>query len=109
MAQFETNNHDVLIVGGGGAGLRAAIAVAENNLKLSIAVVSKVYPIGGDLKRATAYTTADIQNFQTGSKPKQLEKRSRGFFTTWTDKVSPIHQLVIGDTGLSILLFVKIL
>jgi len=45
MAQFETNNHDVLIVGGGGAGLRAAIAVAETNPKLSIAVVSKVYPM----------------------------------------------------------------
>ena len=37
--------HDVLIVGGGGAGLRAAIAVAEANPKLSIAVVSKVYPM----------------------------------------------------------------
>ncbi len=37
--------HDVLIVGGGGAGLRAAIAVAEENPKLSLAVVSKVYPM----------------------------------------------------------------
>src|SRR5215469_864842 len=36
---------DVLIVGGGGAGLRAAIAAAEVNPKLSIAVVSKVYPM----------------------------------------------------------------
>src|ERR671937_22451 len=45
MARFETNDHDVLIVGGGGAGLRAAIAVAETNPKLSIAVVSKVYPM----------------------------------------------------------------
>jgi len=39
------HKHDVLIVGGGGAGLRAAIAVAETNPKLSIAVVSKVYPM----------------------------------------------------------------
>jgi len=38
-------SHDVLIVGGGGAGLRAAIAVAEINPKLSIAVISKVYPM----------------------------------------------------------------
>jgi succinate dehydrogenase flavoprotein subunit len=45
MAQFETNEHDVLIVGGGGAGLRAAIAVAEINPELSVAVVSKVYPM----------------------------------------------------------------
>jgi len=37
--------HDVLIVGGGGAGLRAAIAVAELNPKLSVATVSKVYPM----------------------------------------------------------------
>jgi succinate dehydrogenase flavoprotein subunit len=38
-------SHDVLLVGGGGAGLRAAIAAAEVNPKLSIAVVSKVYPM----------------------------------------------------------------
>ena len=38
-------SHDVLLVGGGGAGLRAAIAIAETNPRLSIAVVSKVYPM----------------------------------------------------------------
>src|SRR6059036_3043177 len=36
---------DVLIVGGGGAGLRAAIAVTETNPKLRVAVISKVYPM----------------------------------------------------------------
>jgi fumarate reductase flavoprotein subunit len=36
---------DVLIVGGGGAGLRAAIAAAEAYPKLRIAVISKVYPM----------------------------------------------------------------
>jgi succinate dehydrogenase flavoprotein subunit len=40
-----TRNHDVLLVGGGGAGLRAAIAIAETNPGLDIAVVSKVYPM----------------------------------------------------------------
>ena len=40
-----TPSHDVLLVGGGGAGLRAAIAIAETNPRLSIAVVSKVYPM----------------------------------------------------------------
>jgi fumarate reductase flavoprotein subunit len=38
-------SHDVLLIGGGGAGLRAAIAVAEVDPKLSVAVVSKVYPM----------------------------------------------------------------
>ncbi|MEE8106379.1 MAG: fumarate reductase (quinol) flavoprotein subunit [Planctomycetota bacterium] len=37
--------HDVLLVGGGGAGLRAAIAIAEADPDLSVAVVSKVYPM----------------------------------------------------------------
>src|SRR5919204_5309099 len=45
MAQYETNDYDVVIIGGGGAGLRAAIAVAEINPRLSIAVISKVYPM----------------------------------------------------------------
>ena len=37
--------HDILIVGGGGAGIRAAIAAAEANPDLDIAMVSKVYPM----------------------------------------------------------------
>ena len=37
--------HDVLLVGGGGAGLRAAIAIAETNPRLRVAIVSKVYPM----------------------------------------------------------------
>jgi len=42
---MDVSSHDILLVGGGGAGLRAAIAAAEVNPKLSIAVVSKVYPM----------------------------------------------------------------
>ena len=42
---MDVSSHDVLLVGGGGAGLRAAIAAAEVNPQLSIAVVSKVYPM----------------------------------------------------------------
>ncbi len=42
---MDISSHDVLLVGGGGAGLRAAIAIAEVNPKLSVAVVSKVYPM----------------------------------------------------------------
>ena len=42
---METIEHDVVIVGGGAAGLRAAIAAAEASDELSIALVSKVYPM----------------------------------------------------------------
>jgi len=42
---MDTSFHDVLLIGGGGAGLRAAIAVAEANPKLTVAVISKVYPM----------------------------------------------------------------
>lgn len=42
---IETFQADVVIVGAGGAGLRAAIAVAEADPKLTIALVSKVYPM----------------------------------------------------------------
>jgi fumarate reductase flavoprotein subunit len=41
----ETSSHDILLIGGGGAGLRAAIAIAEANPRIDIAMVSKVYPM----------------------------------------------------------------
>jgi fumarate reductase flavoprotein subunit len=41
----ETSSHDILLIGGGGAGLRAAIAIAETNSRTDIAMVSKVYPM----------------------------------------------------------------
>ena len=40
-----TAAHDVIMIGGGGAGLRAAIAIAETNPRLDVAVMSKVYPM----------------------------------------------------------------
>jgi fumarate reductase flavoprotein subunit len=42
---LDISSHDIVLVGGGGAGLRAAIAISETNPKLSVAVVSKVYPM----------------------------------------------------------------
>ena len=42
---MEVYKADVAIVGAGGAGLRAAIAVAESDPTLKIALISKVYPM----------------------------------------------------------------
>ncbi len=42
---METIKADVAIIGAGGAGLRAAIALAEADPKLKVALVSKVYPM----------------------------------------------------------------
>ena len=42
---MQTIQSDIVIVGAGGGGLRAAIAIAESNPELSIALISKVYPM----------------------------------------------------------------
>ncbi|HVP30287.1 MAG TPA: FAD-binding protein [Myxococcota bacterium] len=42
---MEVFRHDIVIVGGGAAGLRAAIAAVEADPKASVALVSKVYPM----------------------------------------------------------------
>jgi fumarate reductase flavoprotein subunit len=44
-AKMETIQADVAIVGAGGAGLRAAIAISQSDPKLRIALISKVYPM----------------------------------------------------------------
>src|SRR5215470_11780092 len=44
-ATMDLLSHDILIVGGGGAGLRAAIAIGEENPRLTVGVISKVYPM----------------------------------------------------------------
>jgi fumarate reductase flavoprotein subunit len=55
--------HDIVIVGGGGAGLRAAIAAAELSNELSIAVVSKVYPMRSHTVSAEGGTAAVLREF----------------------------------------------
>ena len=45
MSEEALGPHDVLMIGGGAAGLRATIAIAETNPELDVAVVSKVYPM----------------------------------------------------------------
>ncbi|MBI3681071.1 MAG: fumarate reductase (quinol) flavoprotein subunit [Acidobacteria bacterium] len=42
---LDISSHDLLIIGGGGAGLRAAIAASEVFPNLNIGIVSKVYPM----------------------------------------------------------------
>ncbi len=42
---MEVINTDIAIVGAGGAGLRAAIAVAEADPKMNVLLISKVYPM----------------------------------------------------------------
>ena len=63
----QVSRHDIVIVGGGGAGLRAAIAAAEANPKASIALVSKVYPMRSHTVSAeggAAAVARDDDNFE---------------------------------------------
>ncbi|MDE2235752.1 MAG: fumarate reductase (quinol) flavoprotein subunit [Gammaproteobacteria bacterium] len=53
---------DVAIVGAGGAGLRAAIAVAEADPALRIALISKVYPMRSHTVAAEGGSAAVVQS-----------------------------------------------
>jgi len=54
--------HDVLIIGGGGAGLRAAIAVVEANPRANVAILSKVYPMRSHTVSAEGGAAAVIKS-----------------------------------------------
>ena len=53
---------DVLIIGAGGAGLRAAIAVVETNPHLKVGIISKVYPMRSHTVSAEGGAAAVIKD-----------------------------------------------
>jgi succinate dehydrogenase/fumarate reductase flavoprotein subunit len=57
--------YDIVIVGGGAAGLRAAIAAAETSRSLRIAVVSKVYPMRSHTVSAEGGTAAVLRDYDS--------------------------------------------
>jgi len=58
---MEALAHDIVIVGAGIAGLRAAIAAAEVSNKIDVAVLSKVYPIRSHSVCAQGGTAATLR------------------------------------------------
>lgn len=59
---MQTFNADIAIIGAGGAGLRAAIAAAEANSNLNIALISKVYPMRSHTVAAEGGSAAVTQD-----------------------------------------------
>jgi len=57
--------YDIVIVGGGAAGLRAAIAAAEAHKSLRIVVVSKVYPMRSHTVSAEGGTAAVLRDYDS--------------------------------------------
>ena len=62
---MEHFSHDVLVIGGGAAGLRAAIAAAELSPKLDVAIVSKVYPMRSHTVSAEGGMAAVLRDYDS--------------------------------------------
>ncbi len=61
----ERFSYDVLVVGGGAAGLRAAIAAASLNDKLKVALISKVYPMRSHTVSAEGGSAAVLREYDS--------------------------------------------
>ena len=59
---MKTLTTDVAVIGAGGAGLRAAIAVAESQQNLNITLISKVYPMRSHTVAAEGGAAAVIKD-----------------------------------------------
>ncbi|MDD1781506.1 fumarate reductase (quinol) flavoprotein subunit [Enterovibrio sp. ZSDZ35] len=59
---MKTITTDIAVIGAGGAGLRAAIAAAEANPELEIALISKVYPMRSHTVAAEGGSAAVIKD-----------------------------------------------
>ncbi len=58
--------HDVIIVGGGLAGSRAALVIAQNFPQLSVGLISKVHPIRSHSVAAQGGIAASLKNVDAG-------------------------------------------
>ncbi len=63
---------DIAIIGGGGAGLRAAIAIAETDPKLEIALISKVVPMRSHTVAAEGGSAGVITDKDSQSPPETV-------------------------------------
>src|SRR3990170_4066480 len=64
-AIVEMTTYDIVVVGGGAAGRRAAIAAAEADPSLTIALVSKVYPMRSHTVSAEGGTAAVLRDYDS--------------------------------------------
>ena len=62
---MEKIEHDIIIVGGGAAGLRAGIEAAETSKKLSVAIISKVYPMRSHTVSAEGGSAAVLRDYDS--------------------------------------------